>query len=157
MDSSVKPIPEGYSAVTPYLVVDDTVAAIAFYEKAFGAEPGMRMTSPDGSQTVHAEFTIGGARVMLSDACADWGARSPKEFGGTPVSLHLYVADADAVFASAIAAGATSRMEPSDTFWGARFGQVVDPFGHVWSIATQISQPTREEMKAGMEAMYAGR
>ncbi len=152
---AVTPIPDGYTAITPYLIVDNTPEAIEFYKRAFGAEEVMRMCVPGSTQVVHAEIRIGGAILMLSDACAEWGMKSPKSLGGNATSIHLYVDDADAVFDAAVAAGATSLRPMADAFWGARHGQVTDPFGHVWSVATQISEPSMEEMQAGLEAMLS--
>lgn len=153
---SVNPIPDGYTAVTPYLIVDGATDAIAFYAQAFGATEVMRLDAPGTDMIVHAEIDLDGARIMLADANPDWHVRSPKSIGGTPVSLMIYCKDADAVFARAVAAGATTVMSMNDTFWGARFGQVQDPFGHLWSIATQVSEPTQEEIETGLAAMMNG-
>ena len=110
MTTSVKPIPDGYTAVTPYLIVDGCAEALEFYKKAFGAEEVMRLPMPDGSKIMHAEIQIGGARIMMADSNAEWGAKSPKEFGGSPVSIHLYTENADALFNQAVAEGAEAVM-----------------------------------------------
>jgi len=153
---AVKPIPEGFHSVTPYLTVDDAAAAIDFYKKAFGAKERERMEAPDGS-IGHAELAIGDSVVMLSDPFPQGSTRSPKELGGTTGSIMMYVQDVDAVVARALDAGATLAMEVADQFWGDRFGTVTDPFGHVWSIATHIEDVPPEEMaeraKAAMAAM----
>jgi PhnB protein len=152
---AVKPIPEGYHTITPYLSVDDAAGAIKFYEKAFGAKETVRMNSPDG-KIAHAELQIGDSTIMLSDPFPQAQAKSPKELGGSTVGLFTYVEDVDEVFKQALDAGATSTMEPEDQFWGDRFGSVVDPFGHHWQIATHVEDVPPEEMeKRSQEAMAA--
>lgn len=111
------------------------------------------MATSDGKGVMHAEIRIGGDVVMLGDANPDWNLKSPNTLGGSPVSIFLYVEDADAVFAAAIAAGATENMPLTDMFWGDRMGKLLDPFGHTWAIATHIADPTPEEMEAGRKAM----
>jgi PhnB protein len=153
MNAAVKPIPEGMHSVTPHLVCAGAADAIEFYKKAFGAIEGGRMPGPDG-KLMHAQIKIGDSHVMLVDEFPDWGSVGPKALGGTPVTLHLYVPDADAVFQKAIDAGATVKMPIADMFWGDRYGVVTDPFGHSWSIATHIKDMTPEEMAAaGKQAM----
>ena len=153
---AVKPIPEGYHSLTPYLTVDDAAAAIEFYKKAFGATERGRMEAPDGT-IGHAELAIGDSIVMLSDPFPQGSTRSPKDLGGTTGSIFMYVEDVDAVVAQAIDAGATTAMEVADQFWGDRFGTVTDPFGHLWSVATHVEDVPPEEMaeraKAAMAAM----
>ena len=156
MAENVKPIPDGYTAVTPHLVVEGAVAAIEFYKKAFGAEEVMRLPAPDGTRLLHAEVRIGGAVVMLADAFPEWGSRSPMELGGTTAAVHLYVEDADAVFAKALEAGATETMALQDMFWGDRYGKLLDPFGHAWSVSTHVKDPTPEELETGMKAAMSG-
>ena len=152
---SVKPIPDGYTSVMPYLTVDDGKAAIEFYKRAFGATERSSMPAPDG-RIAHAELLIGDSVIMLSDRFPEFAARTPKELGGTTVALFFYAEDVDAVVKTAADAGATIRMEPEDQFWGDRLGQVTDPFGHVWQIATHVEDVTPEEMEArGREAMAA--
>ena len=155
MSADVKPIPDGYTAVTPYLIVDGCAEAIEFYKKAFGAEEIMRLPMPDGSKIMHAEIQIGGARIMMGEASPEWGFKSPKELGGTPVSVHIYTEDADALFDQAVAAGAEAAMPVTEMFWGDRFGKVMDPYGHMWSVATHVADPTPEEMQAGFEKSLA--
>ena len=141
----VKPIPDGYSAVTPYITVRNAAAAIEFYTKAFGAEQTLRLDSPDG-KVAHAEIRIGGSVIMLSEEEPKWGALSPETVGGTPCSIMLYVKDADAVFKRAVDAGATVTMEMADQFYGDRCGGIKDPFGHKWSIATHIEDVPPDEI-----------
>jgi len=153
---AVKPIPEGYHTVTPYLAVDRAAEAIEYYKKAFGAKERGRMEAPDGT-IGHAELEIGDSLVMLSDPFPQATTRTPKELGGTSASVFMYVEDVDAVVKQAVEAGATVTMEVEDQFWGDRFGTVSDPFGHLWSIATHVEDLTPEEIaergKAAMAAM----
>jgi PhnB protein len=153
---AVKPIPEGYHSLTPYLVVDDAAEAIEYYTKAFGAKERARINAPDG-KIGHAELEIGDSVVMLSDPFPQFAARTPKELGGTSASVFMYVEDVDAVVKRAVDAGATIEMEVADQFWGDRFGTVQDPFGHMWSIATHVEDVPPKEMaeraKAAMAAM----
>ena len=140
-------------SLIPHLVCDDAAAAIDFYKAAFGATEMVRLPGPDG-KLMHASITIDGAPVMLVDSNPAWNARSPKMLGGTPVSMHLYVADADAAAARAVKAGARVIMPVADMFWGDRYGVVEDPFGHQWSIATpQRELDARELAEAAREAM----
>jgi len=143
--AKARPIPEGFHSVTPYLVVQDAGAAMAFYTRAFGARELMRMPGPDG-RIMHAELQIGDSRVMLSDEMPQMGATSPKTLRGTPVSLFFYVDNVDAVYQSAIASGATAKAPVSDMFWGDRWGTLVDPFGHEWQVATHTEDLTPDEM-----------
>jgi PhnB protein len=154
MSEKVNPIPEGYRSVTPHLVVRDAEKAVEFYKSAFGAEELFRMPGPDG-KLMHAELKIGDSIVMLADEFPEWGSNSPLAIGGSPVTLHLYVEDCDAAFNRAIETGATVKMAPNDAFWGDRYAQVVDPFGHIWSVATHVKDVTPEEMGAAMAAMGA--
>jgi PhnB protein len=140
-----KPIPEGYHAITPYLIVKRGAAAIEFYKRVFGAVEHERMEGP-GGKIRHAEITIGDSRVMLADEHPEIGALSPETIDGSPVSLHLYVEDVDAVVARAIAAGATLTRAVADQFYGDRVGGVTDPFGHRWFIATHKEDLTRDEL-----------
>jgi PhnB protein len=149
---SVKPIPEGMRTVTPHLVCDGAADAIEFYKKAFDAADNGRMPGPDG-RIMHAQIRIGDSVVMLVDAFPEAGAVGPKVLNGSPVTIHLYVEDADKVFAQAVAAGAKATMPPTDMFWGDRYGQIEDPFGHRWSIATHKRDMTPEQMMAEMQAM----
>jgi len=140
-----KPIPDGYHAITPYLIVSGAANALDFYGRAFGALERERMQDPTG-KVRHAEITIGEAWVMLADEHPEIGALSPKTVGGSPVTLHLYVEDVDAVVAKAVAAGATLTRPVADQFYGDRVGGITDPFGHRWSIATHKEDLTREEL-----------
>jgi PhnB protein len=151
----VKPVPEGYHTVTPYLAVDDASAAIEFYKRAFGAAERMRMPGPDG-KIAHAELEIGDSLIMLSDPFPQSQTKSPKELGGTTGGVFLYVEDVDAAFQRATDAGATVEMPLEDMFWGDRFGSVMDPFGHHWSLATHKEDLTEEEIaERGQAAMAA--
>ena len=150
----VKPIPEGYHSVTPYLVVDDAAAAIEYYKQAFGAEEKFRM--PMGDRIGHAEIKIGDSHIMLADPFPDMGHKSPKSYGGTPVSVMLYVADVDSTFRQALDAGATETRPVENQFWGDRMGTLTDPFGHVWSVATTVEEVSPEEMQRRMEEFSSG-
>lgn len=154
MNTPVKPIPEGYQSVTPYLTVDDAAAALAFYRQAFGAVETLRLNMP-GGKIGHAEFMIGVSHFMISDAYPNAGSASPDKLGGTPVKLHMYLNDVDAGFAQAVAAGATPVMPPADQFWGDRMATVTDPFGHQWMLATHIADVDRSEFQAKMDALLA--
>ena len=153
-----KPIPDGYHTVTPYLALDDAAEAIEFYKRAFGAKERVRMEAPDG-KIGHAELEIGDSLVMVSDTFPDATTRSPHDLGGTTAGVFLYVSDVDAVVKRAVGEGAAITMEVADQFWGDRFGSIVDPFGHSWSIATHVEDLSPEEIaergKAAMAAMGA--
>ena len=153
MPQATKPIPNGYHTITPYLRVRGAADAIAFYKKAFGAEEVLRIPGPGGS-IAHAEIRIGDSRLMLGEEMKEWKALSPQSLGGTASGLHLYVADADAAFARATAAGATVTMPLADMFWGDRYGKVSDPFGHEWSIGQHLEDLAPDEIaRRGREAM----
>jgi PhnB protein len=145
----LKPIPEGYHSVTPYLVVDDAKAAIDFYTKALGATEKFRL--PMGDRIGHAELLIGDSHVMLADEFPDMGHLGPKHRGGTTVSLMVYVPDVDTAFKRAIDAGATETRPLENQFWGDRMGTLTDPFGHVWSLATHVEEVPPEEIQKRME------
>jgi PhnB protein len=151
---AVKPIPEGYHTLTPYLAVDDAAEAIEYYKKAFGAKERVRMDTPDG-KIGHAELEIGDALLMLSDPFPDASTRPPKELAGTSASVFMYVEDVDAVVKQAVDTGASVTMEVADQFWGDRFGTVTDPFGHVWSIATHVEDVPPEEIAERAKAAMA--
>ncbi len=153
--SNVKPIPVGLEGATPYLSCTDAARALAFYAQAFGAVETVRFADPEG-RIGHAEVRIGAATVMLADEFPDMGFRSPHALGGSPVTIHLYVADVDAFVARAVAAGATVTRPVSDQFYGDRSGQLEDPFGHRWSIATHVEDVSPEEMQRRFRAMMAG-
>jgi len=148
---SVNPIPSGYHSVTPYLIVDDAAAAIAFYREAFGATEVLRL--PIGSRTGHAEIKIGDSHVMLSDEWPEMDMVGPATRGGTSVSLVLYVTDVDLPFGRALAAGAREERAVENQFYGDRTGTLIDPFGHRWSLATHIEDVSPEEMQRRLDAM----
>jgi PhnB protein len=152
---AVKPIPDGYPRLTPYLCVDGASAAIDFYSKVFGAKERMRLPGDDG-KIGHAELQVGDSVIMLADEYPDMGILGPKSIGGTPVTISLYVEDVDATFKSALDAGATARREPENQFYGDRAGQFEDPFGHRWSIATHVEDVPAEEMERRAAQMAAG-
>ena len=154
MAGKVKPIPENYHRVTPYLVVDGAAEAIDFYSRIFGATELMRMPAP-GNKIGHAEIKVGDSVVMLADAVAEMGHKSPKTLGGSPVSLLLYVEDTDTTVKRAIENGAKLSRPVEDQFYGDRMGTVEDPFGHVWHVATHVEDVSPEEMKRRMESMAA--
>ena len=149
MTAQVEAIPKDMRSVTPHLVCDGAAAAIEFYKRAFNAVEAARMQTPDG-KIMHAMVRIGDSNVMLVDEFPDYGSVGPKKLNGSPVTLHLYVPNVDQVFSQAVAAGATVKMPVEDQFWGDRYGQVVDPFGHHWSLATHVKDMTPEEMKQAM-------
>lgn len=149
----VKPIPDGYRSVTPYLAVRQAAEAIEFYRRAFGAKERMRLTAPYG-KVGHAELEIGDSVIMLADEAPDIEFRSPEAYGGSSVSLHLYVKDVDASFRKATAAGAKPVREVADQFYGDRSGSVRDPFGHVWHIATHTEDVSPEEIGRRAEAAF---
>ncbi|HYX78269.1 MAG TPA: VOC family protein [Solirubrobacterales bacterium] len=151
----VKPIPEGYPRVTPYLIVDGASAAIDFYRDVLGATERMRMAAPD-DKVGHAELEIGDSLIMLADEAPDMGALGPKSVGGTPVTVHVYVEDADAVFERAVDAGAKALRQIEDRFYGDRSGEFEDPFGHHWSVATHVEDVPPEEMERRMAAAIEG-
>lgn len=154
--SPVQPIPEGYPRLSPYLSVDDADRAIAFYTDVLGATEKMRMAGPDG-KIGHAELTLGDSIIMLADEHPDIGFLSPRRIGGTAVTLHTYVEDADATFERALAAGAKSLQPVETQFYGDRSGQFEDPFGHRWNVASHVEDISPEEMSRRMdEATAAG-
>jgi PhnB protein len=153
--SKVKPIPDGYHSVTPYLCCKDAAAAIEFYRKAFGATELMRMGAP-GEKIGHAEIQIGDSRVMLADEYPEMGFLSPKSIGGTPVMMHLYVEDVDATVPRAVAAGAKVTREVADQFYGDRGGKIEDPFGHSWYVATHKEDLSPEEIQKRAAATFGG-
>ena len=154
--AAVKPIPDGYPRVIPYLSVDGASAAIDFYTTVLGAKERMRMPGPDG-KLGHAELEIGDSVIMLADTFPGMGNPSPKSLGGTPVSVMVYVDDVDSVFGRAIAAGATAESPVENQFYGDRSGQFVDPFGHKWFVATHVEDVPADEMeKRAAAAMAAG-
>jgi PhnB protein len=154
-DSKVKPIPDNYPALTPYLCCKNAAAAIEFYKNIFGAreEESMRMTSPDGN-IGHAEIWIGKAFVMLADESPQMNFRSPQSIGGSPVTLVLYVNDVDEIANRAVSAGAKLVQPVTDMFYGDRAGTIQDPFGHIWHIATHKEDLSPEEIKKRAASLY---
>ena len=145
--SQVKPVPDGYHCVQPYLIFKNAAAAIAFCVQAFGATEKFRMPGPEG-RIGHAEILIGDSTIMLADEAPQMDAYSPEHYGGSPISLLIYTADCDAVYAHALAACAESLREPADQPYGDRMSGVRDPFGYKWYIATHIKDVSHEEMGA---------
>jgi PhnB protein len=139
-------IPTGYHTITPYITVRGAAKALEFYKQAFGATEIMRFTAPDGT-VAHAEIEIGNSRVMLADEMPAFGNRGPESLGGTTCGLCVYLPDADAAFARAVAAGAKEYKPVQDQFYGDRSGTVTDPFGHVWTLATHIEDVPMDEMQ----------
>jgi len=152
---AVNPIPAGYAGVTPYLIIRDAARALGFYKDVFGAKETLHLKYPDG-KVAHAEIAIGEGHVMISEELPEQGFRGPLTFGGTPVSLLVYVEDVDAVFEKAIAEGAETRHPVADQFYGDRSGTIVDPFGHVWSIATHKQDMSGEAMQKALDEQMAG-
>jgi PhnB protein len=151
MSTTVKPIPDGYHTVTPYLIIKGAADALEFYKKAFDATELFRMAQPDG-KIGHAEIKIGDSPIMLADEFPEMNYVGPQTLGGSPVSIMIYVDDVDAIFNQAIAAGAQQQKAVEDKFYGDRIGSLVDPFGHVWHIATHKEDVTPEEMEKRMAA-----
>ncbi len=147
---AVKAIPEGYHTLTPSITVRDAASAIEFYKKAFGAVEKGVMKGPDG-KVMHAELRIGDSLIMLADEFPQFGSLSPQSIGGSGSGLHIYVEDVDSAFDRAIGAGGVVEMPVADMFWGDRFGKLVDPFGHKWSIATHTRDMSMEEIEEAQE------
>jgi PhnB protein len=151
MAGQVKPVPPGYHTVTPYLTLSDAASAIDFYKQAFGATEVVRMNGPDG-KIGHAEIKIGDSMLMLGDERPGNAARSPQSLGGSTAGIFLYVDNVDAVFDTAVKAGAKVDLPLTDMFWGDRYGKLSDPFGHQWALATHIEDVAPEEMEKRMRA-----
>jgi PhnB protein len=154
-----KPVPDGYTTVTAHLVLDDCAGAIEFYKKAFGAKERMRMPGP-GGKIVHAELQVGSSRIMVNDEMPPMPNqpgvfKSPKAAGAATSALFLYVPNVDKVFERAVQAGCTVRMPPTDMFWGDRFGQVMDPYGHGWGMATHTEDMTPKQMAKRQQEFFA--
>ena len=154
MPSKVKPIPDGHHTVAPYLAIKNAVSALEFYKKAFGATETYKLIVPDG-RLGHAEIRLGDSLIMLSDEFAEFGGKAPESLGGSPVSIHLYVEDVDAFVKRAVAAGARERKPVADQFYGDRSGQLEDPYGHLWWVATHKEDVAPEEMQKRVQAMFA--
>jgi PhnB protein len=151
---SVKPIPDGYHTLTPFLTMRDAARAIEFYKAAFGAEERGVMRAPDG-KVLHAELKIGDSIIMLSDEFPEYGSVSPQALNGSSSGLHIYLDNVDAAFERAVKAGAKVEMPVMDQFWGDRYGKLKDPFGHQWSIGTHIKDLSMDDMKKGMDDAFA--
>ena len=150
MKPTTKPIPEGMHTVTPHLICAGGADAIEFYKKAFGAVELSRMAGSDG-KLMHASIRIGDSVVMLNEEMPEWGSFGPKHLKGSPVTIHLYVENVDAVFEQAVSAGAKVTMPLDDMFWGDRYGKLEDPFGHQWSVGTHMRDPSPEEIVFAVE------
>jgi uncharacterized glyoxalase superfamily protein PhnB len=149
-----KPIPDGFHTITPHITVSDAAKAIEFYKKALGAQETERLMTPDGKAVMHAQLKIGNSMLMLGNEFPPT-CLSPKSRGGTSVSLHLYVENVDSAFERAVKAGCTVKMPVSDQFWGDRYGQVEDPFGHQWSFATHKQDLTHDQIAANARTFFA--
>ena len=156
MPNQVKPIPQGFHSVTPYLTLNDTARAIDFYKRAFGAEELMRMDGP-GGKIAHAEIKVGDSIIMLGDEMPGAACQSPQTVGSTTVGVLIYVKDADAVFKQAVSAGAQVQEPMADMFWGDRYGRLKDPFGHSWSVATHKEDVSPAEMHQRMQEAMSHR
>lgn len=149
---AVKPIPDGYHSVTPYLVLNGAAAALDYYKKAFGARELFRLPGSDG-RIGHAEIMIGNSPIMLADECPERGFSGPEKPGHTPVSLMIYVEDVDQVFPRALAAGGKEMKPLTDQFYGDRSGTLIDPFGHVWTVATHKEDVPPDELQRRIAAL----
>lgn len=154
MKAPVKAVPDGYTSVTPYLIIRDARRALAFYRQAFGAAPRLCLPSAGGG-IAHAEVVIGSSIIMLADEFPGLEARCPESLGGSPVSLLIYVEDVDATYARALEAGATPLRPLENRFYGDRTGQVRDPFGHIWTLATRIEEVSPEMLAERMEDVFS--
>ena len=151
--TQVKPIPDGMHTVTPHLVCAGAADAIEFYKKAFNAVELGRMAGPQG-KLLHGAIRIGDSTIMLADEFPDWGSFGPKSLKGSPVTIHLYVEDVDTFVTHAAAAGAKITMPVQDMFWGARYGKIIDPFGHEWGINQQVKEQSDEETQAEADEFF---
>ena len=154
MPSKVKPVPDGHHTVAPCLAIKNAVSALEFYQKAFGAKETYRLVLPDG-RLGHAEIRVGDSLVMLADEFPEFGGKAPESLGGSPVSIHLYVEDVDAFVKRAVAEGARLLKPVADQFYGDRSGQLEDPYGHLWWVATHKEDVVPEEMQKRVRALFA--
>ena len=152
--AKVKPIPEGYHSITPYLVVKGAAKAIDYYKKAFDATEVMRMAMPDGT-VGHAELKIGDSIIFIADENPNMGVKSPQTLGGCTGVLNVYVPNVDQVFQQAVAAGSKQSMPVADQFWGDRYGSLIDPFGYVWGIGTHKEDLSPKEMEQRAQEFFA--
>jgi PhnB protein len=155
MTTSTKRVPEDFHTLTPHLVVRGVADAVAFYRKAFGADELLRNFGPDGKTIMHSELLIGDSRFFLNDEYPDFGVKSPLDLGGSPITLHLYVEDVDAVFQQAVDAGAEVLMPVADCFWGDRYGMLRDPFGHRWSVASRLEDLSPADLQERAKSFSA--
>jgi uncharacterized glyoxalase superfamily protein PhnB len=155
MAAKVKRVPKGCHTLTPHLVVRGASDAIEFYKKAFGAKELRRAPGPDGKSILHAELQIGDSRLFLNDEFPGMGSHSPQALKGTPVTIHMWCEDVDSAWLQAVKAGAKVTMPLADQFWGDRYGVVTDPFGHSWSMASHMRDPSPEEMQKAAAAAFA--
>jgi PhnB protein len=153
---TVKAIPVGHHTVTPYLTIKNAAKALEFYKRAFGATETVKLMMPDG-RLGHAELRLGDSLIMLSDEFPEYGGKAPDTLGGSPVNIHLYVENVDAFFKKALTAGAKERKPVMDQFYGDRSGQLEDPFGHLWWVATHKEDVAPEELQKRVQAMCAGK
>jgi uncharacterized glyoxalase superfamily protein PhnB len=153
--SSIRPVPEEFHTITPHLVVRGVAEAVAFYRKAFGAEELYRNLAPDGKSIIHSELLLGDSRLFVNDELPEYGVQSPQTLGGSPITLHLYVEDVDAIFQRAVDAGAEVIMPVQNCFWGDRYGIVRDPFGHRWSLASRIEDLSPGEIQQRAAAYFS--
>jgi len=153
MPSKAKPVPDGHRTVAPYLAIKNAVSALEFYQKAFGAKETYRLVLPDG-RLGHAEIRLGDSLIMLADEFPELGGKAPESLGGSPVSIHLYVEDVDAFVKRAVAAGARVLKPVTDQFYGDRSGQLEDPYGHLWWVATHKEDVAPEEMQKRVRALF---
>ena len=150
-----KPVPEGYHAVTPSFMFKDSLKAIEFYKKAFGAKVLDLLPRPTGRGTMHATIQIGNSIMMMGDENPDMNCKSAETLGGSPITLYVYVPDVDTAFKQAVAAGGKMTMPVADMFWGDRAGSIQDPFGYSWMIATHTRDVTTDEIRKGAEVFFA--
>ena len=153
--AAVKPIPDNYPRLTPYLSIDGAAEAIEFYKDIFGAEERVRMDAP-GGKIGHAELAIGDAMLMLADVFPEMGGKSPKDIGGSPVTLMVYVEDVDDTYQRALDKGATAERKVENQFYGDRAGSFTDPFGHIWHVASHVEDVPEEEMARRAKEMMGG-
>jgi len=154
MPTSVKPIPDGHRTVAPYLAIKNAAAALEFYKQGFGAVETYKLIVPDG-RVGHAEIRLGDSLIMLSDEFPEFGGKAPEALGGSPVSIHLYVEDVDAFVKRAVVAGARELKPVANQFYGDRSGQLQDPFGHLWWVATHREDVASDEMQRRVRALFA--
>jgi PhnB protein len=153
MADKLKAVPEGFHTLTPHLTVRDARQAIDFYQRAFGAEVIGVHYGPEG-KIMHATLKIGDSMLMLNDEFREWGALGPPSTGGSGVIIHMYLENVDAAFLRVVSAGATVKMLLADAFWGDRYGAVVDPFGHTWSLASKVKDVSKDELDKAAQDMF---